>query len=370
MPKIIILGLFASSFFLSLMEFVNMKFSRKFKKIIFDLFFLVLILVSALKTNETSFDTNNYVNHFINADPINNFSFLWYGWEPGFVLLNSLIKTFSNNYHVFFFVLTSIVLYLYRSIIFRYSNHIFLSLFTYVSCYFFLNEIVIIRFGLASAIVFYNIKNIVEGNKKKALLTVLLATMFHYTSIVTIIPVLLYRKENQKNLLHIYACIFLFMSVIFLLMPPLTMVAHLASVVNENLGNILWRVLRYQGFESSGSLKRIIIYFPFLLLLIIYFKNSFFQSCFSENKQQVVFVEILYLFSAIFFMITCRQVASLARLNAIFLPIIILSGENILQPCYKKDPFKYFYFLWIYLFNTYIFFRAIFFNSGGSINLT
>ena len=370
MSKIIILGLFASSCFLSLIEFSNIKFSRKFKEKIFDLFFFILILVSASKTNGTSFDTNNYVNYFINAAPINSFNFLWYGWEPGYVLLNSLIKTFSNNYHIFFFVLTTIVLLLYRSIIFRYSNHIFLSLFTYVSCFFFLNEIVIIRFGLASAIVFYNIKNIIEGNKKKALLTVLIAMMFHYTSIVTIIPIILYKKENQENLLHIYTYIFLLMSVLFLLIPPLTIVAYLASFANDNLGNLLWRLLRYQGMESEGSLKRIIIYFPFLFLLILYFKNSLFQNRFSENNQQIVFTEILYLFSAIFFMITCRQVASLARLNAIFLPIIILSGENILQPCYKKDPFKYFYFLWIFLFNTYIFFRAIFFNSGGSINLT
>lgn len=362
----LILSIYFFSFFLALLDFSNVKLAERLKKGIFDFCCLILILVSMSKSAATSFDTNNYVNYFINdAGSITNFHFLWYGWEPGYVLLNSFVKTFTSNYHIFFGILTSIVLLLYRAIIFRYSKHIFLSLFTYVACFYFLNEIIILRFGLASAIVFFNVHNIVQGKLKKATLIVILATMFHYTALVALIPVLLYRRTVSKKWCTICIIWFVFFSMFFLIIPPISLIAQIAGVVNSNFADILQRLLRYQSIESEAGLKRVVLYLPFLILLVLNFFNFFVYV--TKEQRDILFIQILYLLTSVFLMITCRQVASMARLNAIFLPINIVAGENTLHPTRQRDPLKEFYLFWVFILNTYIFFRSVFFNSGGHI---
>lgn len=367
MSKYLVLGVYFLSIILSLLDFSKLM-HIKYKKMIFCIFCILLVVISFFKGPQTSFDTGNYCAYYERVSPIYSLGvFQWFGYEPFYLLLNSLVKTIGLNYHFLFAIITIFVLFLYGKIIFKYSDYIFISLQTYICCFYFLNETIIIRFGIASAIILYNIKHLEENNYKKAIITVLVATMFHYTAIVGFVPVILYNKHNQFNRFTIYMVLLATMTFILMFISPLTILDSVVKLINnENLNELSKRVLRYRGNEESSGIKRVVLYVPYFILAIMYFINTNKRP---KNETNLGFIILLYFSSSFFFMFTCNEVASLSRLNALFLPINIISNSKIINCDNSKTSIKIFYFFLIIIINTYIFFRQVFFNSGGSINL-
>lgn len=363
MSVYLILFIFFSSLSLVSLDFMP-KVGCKLKFLIFDLFILLLIVVSASKTPLTSWDTNNYYTYFVAAPLLQNYSFVWWGFEPGYALLNTVIKTLGFSHNVLFFIMSAFSLCLYRITILKYSRYIFLSLFVYVSCFYFLNEMIVIRYGLASAILFYNIGNVIDGKRLKSLLCLCLALAFHYTSIVGLVPILLWKDKNQDYYFILTLVAFVFVC-FFLVFPPLKLIIDLSEFLPQSIGDIVSRVTRYEELENSSGYKRAIMYLPVIILIFPAFLNAFKN----RKKTKLVSIIFLHLLLAFFFMITFSEIASFARLNQIFLGGNIL-GFGLTVQEYKKDyRFLPLCLLYVIVLCSYIFVRHVFFNSGGSINL-
>ena len=171
----------------------------KLKRQIFDLICCILVLFAAFKPSDFCFDIEWYCRFFKEVTPIYSYKYTFGEYEPAYCYLNSIIKVFTSNYHILFFILASISICMYRTIILEYAEKKFLALFVYISCFYFLNEMVILRTGIASAIVFFNIKNLKDGNMRKYYLLSFLATAFHYSAIITfLIPFFLEIQIKQK----------------------------------------------------------------------------------------------------------------------------------------------------------------------------
>ena len=202
MPVIAVFAIYLISLFCIGLDYANEKIiGIKLKRQIFDLLCLILIIFSALKPSDFCFDIEWYCRLFKETAPIYSYRYIFGEYEPAFCYLNSIIKTFTSNYHLLFFILSFISIYMYRAIIMEFAEKKFLALFVYISCFYFLNEMIVLRFGIASAIIFLNIKNLKSGNLKKYLLLSILATTFHYSAIFTLFVPLIFKYKNKvKNI--------------------------------------------------------------------------------------------------------------------------------------------------------------------------
>lgn len=103
----------------------------KAKKLLFDAICVALIIIAMLKNEQTSPDTANYIAAFQNSLPLTELNTISGWYEPGYILLNSLIKTLGLQYHFLFFCVAaasvSCIVKLFGNI---QSIHFFLCLFT------------------------------------------------------------------------------------------------------------------------------------------------------------------------------------------------------------------------------------------------
>lgn len=104
------------------------------------------------------------------------------------------------NYHFYFLFLAAVTILIYRFVILKTCNNIFIALFTYVSCFYFLNEIIVLRHGLASSLIFLEIYFLSENKKKRALFCVFLAFSFHTIGIFGLIPYFIKNKKISYKL--------------------------------------------------------------------------------------------------------------------------------------------------------------------------
>ncbi len=366
MSKIAVFLIYFAALFCICFDFSINSISLKLKRQIFDLFCLILILVATLKPYDFCYDVNNYYHFFDKIKPIYDYRYEFGEFEPAYSYLNSLIKTFTSNYHILFFVLSFIDIMLYRTIILKYARKIFVALFVFISSFFFLNEMIVLRFAVASALVFLNIENVQKGKIKKYIFISLLATAFHYSAVASFILPFVYKKKNRRKSIQIFFLFVTFCAVIFFNFSPMRIIELIANAFPVLNSAILWHVLRYSSLEQSAGIKRIILYIPYLYLAICYFYNSS-RSKYSKNALSIAYTQILYLMLAFLFMLVFSEVASMARINQLFLTSVILISANFERTHKKYKWLTELYLLGIIVIQVYNFLRQNFFNSSGAV---
>lgn len=364
MSKFLALFIFLSSLFLITLDF-SKNISTKLKVQIFDCFCLLLIFAAGMKPADYCFDVKNYSSFFMDIDNIFSYKYKFGEFEPSYAILNSLIKTVSSNYHVLFFTLSTIAILLYRKIILQYSDNVFLSLFIYVSSFYFLNEMIVLRFGIASAIMFYNTKNIEKGNTKKYLFLSILATSFHYSAVAAFLLPFFYKTKNRNKHLRNFIIIVFISFFVFSLISPLNIIAFVGEKIPFLYDAALWHLLRYIGNENAAGVKRFILYIPFLYFALLVFLNYK-----KEENKEINYCQLLYLLLALLYIVVFYEVASMARINQLFLTSTILIGGNITRTHKNLKGVKLLYLLVLILMETYFFVRANFMNSGGQVYFT
>lgn len=157
----------------------------------------IIILLSALRW-ETGTDWDSYYYYFLYNNTFNDF--LSGGFEPGFSLINYLVKNIFNDYtFLLFFTIFPIVILKYECML-RYSLFPFMSICLNASNY--LGDLFPVRQYLALAIVFYSVKYIIEKRRPNFIFAVLLAASIHFTAII-FLPAyyVFYLNISKKNLL-------------------------------------------------------------------------------------------------------------------------------------------------------------------------
>ncbi|MDD3773087.1 MAG: EpsG family protein, partial [Weeksellaceae bacterium] len=103
----------------------------------------------------------------------------YWDMEYGYILLNKLISSIGLGYATFTLLIAIIAISLKTMVIFRYGGYVFLALLMYIVPTYFFEEHVHVRQGLASAIMFFSIRFIIERNLWKFLLCFVIAFYFH-----------------------------------------------------------------------------------------------------------------------------------------------------------------------------------------------
>jgi hypothetical protein len=183
-------------------------------------------------------------------------------FEPGFILLVSMIRFFSEiNYDIYvmlFFALVSICLKLY--IINKFSFNPFLTILLFFSHYFLLQEMTQIRAALSSAIFFVALIFYFKGKTIHYIGIVLFATLFHYSAILFLLLLLF----NAKNLNRYFYTALLLTSILlgFIKMP-------FFELINQLNPELITGKLKGYEYIAKHALKEEINTFNIIYLLNI-----------------------------------------------------------------------------------------------------
>lgn len=184
-------------------------------------------LLSAFRAETVGSDTIRYVDFFRSFfyidnpwDIISNTRF-----EPGYSLLNYVISRFSMNYTVFLFVSALInllcTLYFYKS---NCDNKYSWCLLWFVSGLYYWSWTAV-RASLAMSFIYIFADDVLKNKKKRSLFWLFLAAMFHYSSLVCSILLLLRSKifnrliENKALLAVFFLFLAVFMNQIMSFIP-------------------------------------------------------------------------------------------------------------------------------------------------------
>ena len=116
-----------------------------------------------------------------------SFSDIPYGYsEKGFYFLQSLVRTFTDNYTIFFLVVSVLTFYFLHKDFKQYSIFPLVGLCAYTARFILGRNFIQIRAGLAYALLMLSIKYILEKDWKRYFLIVFIAWLFHRSCILAI----------------------------------------------------------------------------------------------------------------------------------------------------------------------------------------
>lgn len=128
--------------------------------------------------------------------------------EPGYYLLNKMFSCLDNGFFYMNFLIAAITMFFFYISILKLSNHPFSSVLVFVSfclLYQCMNQT---RQMLALSLCFYSIIYLLNEDKRKFYLIIVIASLFHYSSLIILIINFVSIKFTKKTL-KIYLILFI-----------------------------------------------------------------------------------------------------------------------------------------------------------------
>lgn len=164
-------------------KIINKKFNDR---IFLALNFIFLLILAAFRDVSVGNDTVEYYRIFNLVSSINFIDGIFNisRYEIGYLLLNYVVTRFTNNFNIILFITSFLYLYSTFKFIEKYSKSKFMAVmlfFTFSMYYLIFN---IQRQCIAIAIFLYAIKFLENKQYIRYIISILLATMFHYIAII------------------------------------------------------------------------------------------------------------------------------------------------------------------------------------------
>lgn len=173
------------------------------------IFFGVLALIVGIRDMIGGYDVYVYGEFFDNfvQDQITAYFLLF---EPGYVIYNGIVKTFTQNRYIFFFVTSLITYFLFYKNITKYASCVYFSLFI-LYCKLFLMSFVYVRQCMAMGIVWLSIPYAIEKERMKFIFFILLGVSFHVSAVIFSLIYLVARKRLSNITILSIALLSLFL---------------------------------------------------------------------------------------------------------------------------------------------------------------
>ena len=243
--------------------------SDKNKKIFLVVSFIVLTLISGLRTKEVGIDTNQYYTAYKRISNVYSVSdLLEERYEIGFSLLCFGLSRISSDPQLLIFISSLFINFCVLRFIYKNSEDVTYSIFLYITLNFFFSYMNIMRQAIAVAFVLLALENLKQKRYVKYFLGVGIATCFHSSAILAVLYFILdrfeYKKKYNKFLIPIFVIVFVLGRNILVL-----------------LGNISPKVFEYIGSDYDVS-----NYFGTLLIALISFLILYFGNDILKNKPE------------------------------------------------------------------------------------
>lgn len=354
MSGYIIILIFIISFSSIIFDFIGY---NRLKNYIYYVILAILFYFAASKDYNTCFDTMNYTSHFNLNKGINFYNpaeDMWY--EPGYLFLESIVKTFTTEVKYLFIIISLISITLLNSLIKKYSPYPLLSLYLYISLFYFKRDIITIRYGISALLLLWGLILLIEKKRIKSGLFIILSMLFHYSSISVLSFIPFYYIFKNKPLNQTEAFILFALFIALLGINILSVIEKIEPLLPSYLSFGITKGLAHLDTDVEGGYKQIIPYIPYLFL---------FNKKRLENLSKGLIIILLF---AVLCMIELNQVASFARINQLYLTSIILLAPVMIKKSSSSQK-KYSILSYTVILGCYMFIRICFFNSGGFINI-
>lgn len=273
--------------------------------------FLILWLIQALRDEFIGTDLKFYVPTFVN----DNWSV--FSVESGYVALNATLRSFTDSPQVLLAIVSFITLYPVSYIFKRYSENICLSYIIFASLVVYHFTFSGLRQAIAIGIIVFSY---IFVNKHKLLpfvVCVLIATLFHVSSIVFIIfyPLCNWIKMTDKRY---FLLVVIGFGIIMVLKPIL-----------EALIPIIFGEDKYMGYIEHEAV-------PAYNLIIVFFAMFLFTFMVKSPSRQLQTFRM-----AIFCAVMCQSLglisATATRIGYYFIPFIALGIPQTIFEMKKSD---------------------------------
>ena len=272
--------------------------NRKDNVLPFFIAYIILVLLATVRSNMVGSDTFKYVETFLYTDSQNLKNFDWsklfsfYQTEPVYLLFNIVVRSYTDNYHVFFLCLYSMLAAAYilfiRHFLRKNMNTSFLKLFIV----FYVANMSGMRSALATIPLLLSIISLDNGKYKISILFSVMAILCHYTmlyNLFVIASVTLVKKFKSVQSAPIILIAILITSVV--------------SVVGSSSLLGIFAETKYSFYTETASEMTFggsMVYVIFALFVLSLFKtiNN------NTNFQILLYICILFLISYPFLYIT------------------------------------------------------------------
>ncbi len=305
---------------------------------------IILILIAGLRPIGIDGDSLNYASvlgvHLENANFIDKEPMFWLINEFNHLVFNSEVQTF---FLLFAILGVSLKLYAIKKL----ALYPLMSVLIYISFYFILHEMTQIRVGVSIALIYLSIPFIINRELFKFIFILLIATLFHYSSIIFF---LLYFIVN----INFGKMIYYLLPIIGLVLSLLNFGEILVQSIVPYLPDILSIKLEiYMSKMEQGKMKLVNpVNFGNLLLIIVYYINLY-KTNFndSDNQINIILIKMLSMGFLILFAFSYLEVFAYRMSNFLFFSIVFLI-PNILS--FFKQKIIIIAFTLLYLFYSLI----------------
>ena len=293
----------------------------KSNKVIYNFYvgivFLTLVLFAGLRNRSVGTDTGSYVSRYLSLD-LDFMSIINDGGriELGYRLLENVALLFSDQYIAILMVISFVAVFFQLKGIYKISKQPVISLFVLITFGIYTYVFNGARQALAAAIFVYAITYLIQGNFKKYLLWIIIASLFHKSVILGIPLYFFFRKKFTMKLFG------------FLLITTLVAI-YFFNILIMYAGIISTQYLKYDEIDKQGGVYLTLAYVllsSFFILIRPKIK-PFFKANYDIYLNMFLFGTVVYL--VVFFTGAYVEMTRLALyyiLSTIFIwPIIFKS---------------------------------------------
>lgn len=228
-----------------LIHFISVSCKVK-SKIELWIYIIILMIMSAFRGPEVGNDTHEYIRIFEASQQ--QFFMETSRYEHGFIWINKYLRSYTDNPQILFIVYSVFLYFSIGRFISKYSRNKWLSVFMLLAYGFFSFTFTAVRQGIALGILLFSFDYIISGKKFKFLILILLASLFHTTSLLFVFA---YLAKYIKPSVRVFAIsglvglgsVFIFSVLLNFIFRFFTMYQHYAesSYIGEaGLANIFF----------------------------------------------------------------------------------------------------------------------------------
>jgi len=295
--------------------------------------FLLLFCVSAFRG--IGEDLNVYKEIFNSVTSQSNIEY--YGIEQGFVIINKVIRIFTESDKIAIAVLSFITIYLFINTINYYKDKLVYSLaiLAYV-CMFYFQSFSLVRIYLVSGIILYSFR-LLENNKLLSYFFVVSGCFFIHASALTLLLPLLFLKIYQIKPKYFYITYIGFFIAVYA-------IANQLQILNFSA--------RYSDYFANNETT------PIGILQLIYYAPLFYllyKAKESDYDEHLFSIFLIFTLSSFMFSILSYKLTVMGRLSIYYTYPFLLFVPMFIN--YGKEKGILFSNYWVGLYVLYLIFR-------------
>ncbi|MBA0884376.1 EpsG family protein [Flavobacterium undicola] len=305
---------------------------KEYSKYIYIFLFFLFWFTAGLRY-ETGIDYYAYKDIYLDTytfkDAIINEKISEVVAEPGYLLLNSLFRSFGTEINIMFFFISLVTSFLLFNSFQKYlSKYKFIALLIYFSFVYFTLDMSGIRQAIAVNIFLYSFRFILERKMIKYFFMVILASFFHASALIGLVLYWLFNKKISSSF------------IVVLTLFGLIVISMKISIINIIVDDVLTKIMpataMFKLFYYSTSDNiwglNIKVFFNIIVLFILVYNRKILADRF------VYFNLIL---NSLFFYVFCREILweSIninSRINFYFIFGLVMGIPLLLDLVQKK----------------------------------